>query len=454
MKHIIAVLLENEAGALSRVVGLFSARGYNIETLTVAPTEDPSLSRMTIVTTGSDEVIEQITKHLNRLIEVVKVVDLTEGAYTERELMLIKVRAVGKERDEMKRMADIFRGRIIDVTEKSYTIELTGDAGKLDAFLEAIDRASSSRRCAPARAASAAASASSASERCHRPAATHPTKAGTSMKVYYDKDADLSLIKGKNVTIIGYGSQGHAHAQNLNDSGVKVTVGLRKGGASWSKVEAAGLKVAEVADAVKAADIVMMLLPDEQIAAVYKNDVEPNIKQGASLAFAHGFNVHYGQVVPRADLDVWMVAPKAPGHTVRSTYTQGGGVPHLIAVHADKSGKARDLALSYAAANGGGKAGVIETNFREETETDLFGEQAVLCGGTVELIKAGFETLVEAGYAPEMAYFECLHELKLIVDLIYEGGIANMNYSISNNAEYGEYVSGPEDHRRAHRARR
>ena len=263
------------------------------------------------------------------------------------------------------------------------------------------------------------------------------------MKVYYDKDADLSLVKGKNVTIIGYGSQGHAHAQNLNDSGCKVTVGLRKGGASWSKVEKAGLKVAEVADAVKSADVVMILLPDEQIAAVYKNDVEPNIKQGASLAFAHGFNVHYGQVVPRADLDVWMVAPKAPGHTVRSTYTQGGGVPHLIAVYADKSGKARDLALSYAVANGGGKAGIIETNFREETETDLFGEQAVLCGGTVELIKAGYETLVEAGYAPEMAYFECLHELKLIVDLIYEGGIANMNYSISNNAEYGEYVTGP-----------
>ena len=263
------------------------------------------------------------------------------------------------------------------------------------------------------------------------------------MKVYYDKDADLSLIKGKNVTIIGYGSQGHAHAQNLNDSGVKVTVALRKGGASWGKVEKAGLKVAEIAEAVKAADIVMMLLPDEQIATVYKNDVEPNIKPGASLAFAHGFNVHYGQVVPRADLDVWMVAPKAPGHTVRSTYTQGGGVPHLIAVHADKTGKARDLALSYAAANGGGKAGVIETNFREETETDLFGEQAVLCGGAVELIKAGFETLTEAGYAPEMAYFECLHELKLIVDLIYEGGIANMNYSISNNAEYGEYVTGP-----------
>ena len=263
------------------------------------------------------------------------------------------------------------------------------------------------------------------------------------MKVYYDKDADLSLIKGKTVAIIGYGSQGHAHAQNLNDSGVKVVVGLRKGGASWDKVGKAGLQVAEVADAVKAADVVMILLPDEQIANVYKNDVAPNIKEGASLVFAHGFNVHYGFVQPRADLDVWMVAPKAPGHTVRSTYTQGGGVPHLVAVHQDKSGKARDIALSYATANGGGKAGIIETNFREETETDLFGEQAVLCGGTVELIKAGFETLVEAGYAPEMAYFECLHELKLIVDLIYEGGIANMNYSISNNAEYGEYVTGP-----------
>jgi ketol-acid reductoisomerase len=223
----------------------------------------------------------------------------------------------------------------------------------------------------------------------------------------------------------------------LNDSGVKVLVGLRKGGASWDKVAKAGLNVAEVNTAVASADVVMILLPDENIAAVY-SEIEPHLKKGASLAFAHGFNVHYNQVVPRADLDVWMVAPKAPGHTVRSTYAQGGGVPHLVAVHQDKSGKARELALSYAMANGGGKAGIIETNFKEETETDLFGEQAV------ELIKMGYETLVEAGYAPEMAYFECLHELKLIVDLIYEGGIANMNYSISNNAEYGEYVTGPE----------
>ncbi|WP_420225980.1 ketol-acid reductoisomerase [Pigmentiphaga litoralis] len=263
------------------------------------------------------------------------------------------------------------------------------------------------------------------------------------MKVFYDKDCDLSLIKGKNVAIIGYGSQGHAHAQNLNESGVNVTVGVRKDGPSWDKAKNAGLKVAEVNDAVKGADVVMILLPDENIAKVYKENVAPNLKKGGVLAFAHGFNVHYGAVVPREDIDVIMIAPKAPGHTVRATYTQGGGVPHLVAVYQDKSGSARDVALSYAMANGGGRAGIIETNFREETETDLFGEQAVLCGGTVELIKAGFETLVEAGYAPEMAYFECLHELKLIVDLIYEGGIANMNYSISNNAEYGEYVTGP-----------
>ncbi|MFN3884059.1 MAG: ketol-acid reductoisomerase [Rhodocyclaceae bacterium] len=263
------------------------------------------------------------------------------------------------------------------------------------------------------------------------------------MKVYYDKDADLSLIKGKKVTIVGYGSQGHAHAQNLKDSGVKVTVGLRKGGASWDKAKKAGLKVEEIAKAVKDADVVMMLLPDETIPSVYYAEVEPNIKKGAALAFAHGFNIHYNQVVPRDDLDVIMIAPKGPGHTVRSEYLRGGGVPSLIAVFQDRSGKARDIALSYAAANGGTKGGVIETTFREETETDLFGEQAVLCGGLVELIKAGFETLTEAGYAPEMAYFECLHEVKLIVDLIYEGGIANMNYSISNNAEYGEYVTGP-----------
>ncbi|OAU96013.1 ketol-acid reductoisomerase [Moraxella catarrhalis] len=265
-----------------------------------------------------------------------------------------------------------------------------------------------------------------------------------SLNIYYDKDCDLSIIQSKKVAIIGYGSQGHAHALNLKDSGVDVTVGLRQGSASWKKAENSGLKVAETSEAVAGADVVMILTPDEFQRELYKEVIEPNIKQGATLAFAHGFAIHYNQVEPRADLDVIMVAPKAPGHTVRSEFTKGGGIPDLIAVWRDASGNAKQLALSYAAGVGGGRSGIIETTFKDETETDLFGEQAVLCGGAVELVKMGFETLVEAGYAPEMAYFECLHELKLIVDLMYEGGIADMNYSISNNAEYGEYVTGPE----------
>ena len=263
------------------------------------------------------------------------------------------------------------------------------------------------------------------------------------MKIYYDKDADLSIIKSKKVAIVGYGSQGHAHACNLKDSGVDVTVALRADSSSVAKARNAGLKVATVAEAVASADLVMILTPDEFQSSLYREEIEPKLKQGATLAFAHGFAIHYNQIVPRADLDVIMIAPKAPGHTVRSEFVKGGGIPDLIAVFQNASGAALNLALSYASAIGGGRTGIIETTFKDETETDLFGEQAVLCGGAVELVKAGFETLVEAGYAPEMAYFECLHELKLIVDLMYEGGIANMNYSISNNAEYGEYVTGP-----------
>lgn len=264
------------------------------------------------------------------------------------------------------------------------------------------------------------------------------------MKVYYDKDADLSIIQNKAVAVVGFGSQGHAHALNLKDSGVKnLTVGLREGSSSWKKAENSGLNVASVEAAVAGADLVMFLVPDEFQRQIYNEQVEPNLKEGSTLAFAHGFAIHYNQVVPRADLDVIMIAPKAPGHTVRSEFAAGGGIPDLIAIHQDVSGKAKEIALSYASGVGGGRTGIIETTFKDETETDLFGEQAVLCGGTVELVKAGFETLVEAGYAPEMAYFECLHELKLIVDLMYEGGIANMNYSISNNAEYGEYATGP-----------
>ncbi|MEX0729272.1 MAG: ketol-acid reductoisomerase [Aquisalimonadaceae bacterium] len=263
------------------------------------------------------------------------------------------------------------------------------------------------------------------------------------MKVYYDKDADLSIIQQRTVAIIGYGSQGHAHANNLKESGASVIVGLREGSASADKARNAGLKVASVEDAVKQADFVMILAPDEHQAAIYRDQIGPNLKQGSTIAFAHGFNIHYGQIEPRADVDVIMIAPKGPGHLVRSTYVEGGGVPCLIAIHQNSSGQAKDVALSYASAVGGGRAGVIETTFREETETDLFGEQAVLCGGLTSLIQAGFETLTEAGYSPEMAYFECLHEVKLIVDLIYEGGIANMRYSISNTAEYGDFVSGP-----------
>jgi len=263
-----------------------------------------------------------------------------------------------------------------------------------------------------------------------------------SLNIYYDKDCDLSLIKGKKVAILGYGSQGHAHANNLKDYGVDVSVALRAGSASAAKAEAAGLAVKGVAEAVAEADLVMVLTPDEFQAQLYKQEIEPNLQQGATLAFAHGFAIHYNQIVPRKDLDVIMIAPKAPGHTVRNEFVNGGGIPDLIAVFQDASGKAKQTALSYASAIGGGRTGIIESTFKDETETDLFGEQAVLCGGAVELVKAGFETLTEAGYAPEMAYFECLHELKLIVDLMYEGGIANMNYSISNNAEYGEYVTG------------
>jgi ketol-acid reductoisomerase len=263
------------------------------------------------------------------------------------------------------------------------------------------------------------------------------------MQVYYDKDADLEIIKNKKVIIVGYGSQGHAHANNLKDSGVDVTVALRRESLSWTKAEAAGLQVAEVSEAVKDADMVMILIPDELQSATYNSEIHKNIKEGAVLAFAHGFNIHFDMINPREDLDVIMIAPKGPGHTVRSQYEIGAGVPCLIAIHKDASGNAKDIGLSYASAIGSGRAGIIETNFKDETETDLFGEQAVLCGGLTQLIQNGYEVLVEDGYPPEMAYFECLHEVKLIVDLIYEGGLENMRYSISNTAEFGDYVSGP-----------
>ncbi len=263
------------------------------------------------------------------------------------------------------------------------------------------------------------------------------------VNVYYDKDADLAVLADKTIGILGYGSQGHAHAQNLHHSGVDVRVGLRKDSSSWSKVEAAGLSVATVAEAARKADVIMLTVPDELAASIYREEVAPNLEAGNCLAVAHGFNIHFQAITPPADIDVIMIAPKGPGHTVRDHYEQGRGIPCLVAVHQDATGEAFQVALAYASAIGGGRAGIIETSFREETETDLFGEQAVLCGGLTSLMQAGFETLVEAGYAPEMAYFECIHETKLIIDLIYEGGIANMRYSISNTAEYGDFVSGP-----------
>ncbi|RXJ56404.1 ketol-acid reductoisomerase [Candidatus Marinarcus aquaticus] len=262
------------------------------------------------------------------------------------------------------------------------------------------------------------------------------------LNVYYDKDCNIDLIKSKKVAMIGFGSQGHAHAENLRDSGVEVIVGLRKGGSSWAKAEAKGFETLTVAEATAKADVVMILLPDENQADIYANEIKPNLKDGAYLAFGHGFNIHYGRITPDANTNVMMVAPKAPGHTVRSEFTKGGGIPDLIAIHQDASGDTKDVALAYASAIGGGRTGIIETTFKDETETDLFGEQAVLCGGATALVQAGFETLTEAGYDPMMAYFECLHELKLIVDLMYEGGIADMRYSISNTAEYGDYIAG------------
>ena len=261
-------------------------------------------------------------------------------------------------------------------------------------------------------------------------------------KMYYEKDTDLNLLKGKKVAIIGYGSQGHAHALNLHESGIDVTVGLYNGSKSWAKAEAAGLKVATVAEAAKAADFIMILLPDEKQGKIYREEIAPNLEEGNSLVFAHGFNIHFAQIVPPSYVDVFMVAPKGPGHLVRRTYTEGAGVPCLIAVHQDASGKAKQYALAYANGVGGARAGILETTFKDETETDLFGEQAVLCGGCAELIKAGFETLVEAGYAPENAYFECMHEMKLIVDLFYQGGLELMRYSVSDTAEYGDYQIG------------
>ena len=473
-RHTISVLVDNEAGVLARVIGLFSGRGYNIESLTVAEVDATEhLSRITIVTSGTAMIIEQIKNQLDRLVPVHTVNDLTvEGPHVERELALIKVESTGEHRVESLRIADIFRARVVDATIDSFVFEMTGLDREAQRLHQPDEAAGSGRRVAHRRRRDCARGGSplepgpnwrfapgfhakpvEAWKRLNstdnRRGAVHwdspPQQGMPEMRVYYDRDADVNLIKGKKVAVVGYGSQGHAHAQNLRDSGVKdVRVALRPGSAYGEEGERRRLqghgagrgremgRHRHGAGARRAAGEALQRRPARQH--------EARARRSPSR---HGLNIHFRLIEPRPDLDVFMIAPKGPGHTVRSEYLKGGGVPCLVAVAQNPSGNALEIGSPTPRAIGGGRSGVIETTFHEECETDLFGEQVVLCGGLTALIQAGYETLVEAGYAPEMAYFECLHEVKLIVDLIYEGGIANMRYSISNTAEYGDYTRGP-----------
>ncbi len=419
-KKVFQLLVDNTSGVLSRISGLFSRRGYNIESITAGVTADPRYTRITIVASGDDEILDQIEKQVAKLVDVrdIKVLEPEDSVY--RELVLIKIKAAAKERQSVISVADIFRAKIIDVAPESLTVELTGTQSKIEAFislLEGYDKNIKTKK--------------------------KNMEEEEMANIYYQEDCNLAMLDGKTIAVIGYGSQGHAHALNAKESGCNVIIGLYEGSKSWAKAEAQGFEVYTAAEAAKKADIIMILINDELQAKMYKESIEPNLEPGNMLMFAHGFNIHFGQIVPPADVDVTMIAPKGPGHTVRSEYQDGKGVPCLVAVHQDATGKALDMALAYALAIGGARAGVLETTFRTETETDLFGEQAVLCGGVCALMQAGFETLVEAGYDARNAYFECIHEMKLIVDLIYQSGFEGMRYSISNTAEYGDYITGP-----------
>ena len=431
------MLVQNRPGVLARVAGLFARRGFNIFSLAVAPAEDEGMSRITIVVDVESTPLEQITKQLFKLVEVIKISELDPRHSVERELLLATVRATPEHRGQVVELATIFEAKILAVGPEALTLSLDGHPNKLDDFEELLE-------CVWHRGAAA--------HRARRPPQARPPGAPPcreredrimTANVYYSDDADPSILRDKTVAVIGYGSQGHGHALNLRDSGVDVIVGLREGSSSIEKAEAQGLKVLPIAEAAAAADVVMLLAPDTEQKSIYDEHVAAHLEPGNALAFAHGFNVRYGRIAAPEGVDVIMIAPKGPGHLVRRTYTEGGGVPTLIAVEQDATGQAKQLALSYADAIGGTRAGVIETTFPEETETDLFGEQVVLCGGLTALVQAGFETLTAAGYAPEMAYFECLHEVKLIVDLMYEEGIAGMRYSISDTAEYGDLTRGP-----------
>ena len=462
MLQVISLLLENKPGALMRVTGLLSQRGYNIESLTVARTLDPELSRMTIAVDVDAAQRQQVIKQMNKLINVLQATDLTDLPAVVRELVLVRIRMPQESRTAVLKEAEIFGGRVVDSSTEGFAIEATGDPEKLGEF---IDVMSSYGEIEVTRSGALAIGLETKKLRLQPPV---PTKAGTKMEEivdfeprpgrplgpsgswsiqmsrrFYEKDGNLEYLNGRTVAIIGYGSQGHAHALNLRDSGVDVVVSEAPGSPSWAKAEAAGLKVMTTAEAAKVANVIMILVPDHVQAAVYNKDIAPHMTPGKTLMFAHGFNIHFKQIAPPPGVDVSMIAPKAPGHRVRELYTEGVGVPALVAVEQNATGQALERALAYALALGCLKAGVIETTFKEETESDLFGEQAVLCGGASELIRAGFETLVAAGYAPEIAYFECLHELKLIVDLIQEGGLAYMRFSVSDTAEYGDYTRGP-----------
>ncbi len=438
------MLVEDKPGVLARVASLFSRRGYNIQSLAVGATEQKDMSRMTIVVSVDESPLEQITKQLNKLINVIKIVEQDEDNSVSRELALVKVRTDATTRGQVIEAVNLFRAKVVDVSTESLTIEATGTPAKLEAFLRVLEPygirelAAVRSRVAVARSARHRRQVSqSSSKRTKREGNT------VAVEMFYDDDADLSIIQGRKVGVIGYGSQGHAHSLSLRDSGVEVKVGLKEGSKSRAKVTEQGLDVDTPAEVAKWADVIMLLAPDTAQADIFTNDIEPNLEDGNALFFGHGLNIHFDLIKPPANVTIGMVAPKGPGHLVRRQFVDGKGVPCLVAVEQDPKGEGEALVLSYAKGIGGTRAGVIKTTFKDETETDLFGEQAVLCGGTEELVKTGFEVMVEAGYAPELAYFEVLHELKLIVDLMYEGGIARMNYSVSDTAEFGGYLSGP-----------
>jgi ketol-acid reductoisomerase len=445
---IITVLVQDDALALNRVIGIIRRRNLGIESFAIGPSDRPAILRLTCGMMGDRAAIDRSVNQIRKMIGVLEVSVAAEGDCVSREHALIRVRISPNGLAALLDTVALYQANVVEEGASEIVLEATATPPLLNSLLRALEP-HGVLEVARGGAIALARPALVDHSRLRRTSSIIPgvpmtaERSAAPLRIYYDHDADSRRLQGKTIAIIGYGSQGHAHALNLRDSGAKVIVGLRAGGKSWDKARAAGLDVRSVADAARAADVIMVLVPDQDGKTIYDESIGPNLKKGKTLMFAHGFNVHFGEIKPPADVDVSMIAPKSPGHLVRSEYEGGRGVPGLVAIHQDASGEALANALAYAAGIGCTRAGVIQTTFREETETDLFGEQAVLCGGATALIKTGFETLVEAGYSPEMAYFECLHELKLIVDLIYRGGLGFMRYSISDTAEYGDYTRGP-----------